>query len=200
MLSKPTELIRKRAADDARQVLCTDVEELRFTRFGIVQIMKRINEIAGHLEADPLYVEMQALQGSLPDRKAHERDIISAIRAMAVDAYEAGMCDGKKVVPGVSIRVSKRFKYDVAEALAWCAKDELMAKSCTEVVLKTKEYEAVASALGGPIEEVETASATIARDLDEVLGYGPPTQKPKPATIILFPPAGETKAEEELPF
>ena len=200
MLSKPTDKIRERVAEDARSEISTGVEELRFTRFGIVQIAKRIEEIVGHLEADPLYEEMLELQGTLSARKAEEREKISAIRAMALTAYHSGICDGKKVVPGVGIRVSKRFKYDVADALAWCAKDELMAKSCTEVVLKPKQYEAVAVALGGPIEEVELASATIARDLDEVLGCGPPTEKAKPATIILFPPAGETKAEEELPF
>jgi len=201
VLSKPTELIRKRAADDARQVLCTDVEELRFTRFGIVQIVKRVKEIVGHLETNPLYAEMLELQGVLSDRKAEERNQALLVRKEAVAAYDAGLCDGKKVVPGVSIRVSKRVKYDVAKALAWCLKDELMAKACTQTVLKPKEYEAVASALGGPIEEVEIASATIAKDLDKVLGCGTPVASAESTSrIVQFPPAGETKAEEEPPF
>ena len=193
MLSKPTDKIRERAADDARCKLSNEVETLRWTRSVIVQTKTRIEEIVEYLEADPLYAEMKELQDVLSDRNAEEREEISAIRAMAITAYYAGMCDGKKVVPGVSIRVSKRFKYDAAKALAWCLKDELMAKACTQTVLKPKEYEAVASALGGPIEEVETASATIARDLDKALGW-------REARIVQFPPAGETKAEEELPF
>ena len=193
MLSKPTDKIRKRAAEDAQMALSADVSELRWRRNAIVQTMTRINEIAGQLEADPLYVEMQALQVSLSDRKAEERNQALLVRKEAVAAYDAGLCDGKKVVPGVSIRVSKRFKYDAAKALAWCLKDELLTKSCTQTVLKPKEYEAVAVSLGGPIEEVETASATIARDLDKALGW-------REARIVQFPPAGETKAEEGLPF
>jgi len=189
-LSKSTDKIRE---EDARSEISTGVEELRFTRFGIVQIAKRIEEIVGHLEADPLYVEMQALQVSLSDRKAEERNQALLVRKEAVAAYEAGLCDGKKVVPGVGIRVSKRFEYDVADALAWCAKDELMAEACTKVMLKTKEYEAIAGTLGGPIEEVEVASATIAKDLDKALGW-------REARIMQLPPADETKAEEEPPF
>ena len=203
MLSKPTELIRKRAADDARQVLCTDVEELRFTRFGIVQIVKRVKEIVGHLETNPLYAEMLELQGVLSDRKAEERNQALLVRKEAVAAYDAGLCDGKKVVPGVSIRVSKRFKYDVADALAWCLRPERpgVAEACTQTVLKMIEYEAIAGTLGGPIEEVEIASATIAKDLDEVLGCGTPAASAEnESRIVQFPPAGETKAEEEPPF
>ena len=203
MLSKPTELIRKRAADDARSEISTEVEELRFTRFGIVQIVKRIKEIVGHLETNPLYAEMLELQGVLSDRKAEEREEISAIRAMALTAYHSGMCDGKKVVPGVSIRVSKRFEYDVSEALAWCLRPERpgIAEACIQTVLKMKEYEAVAGTLGGPIEEVEIASATIAKDLDKVLGCVTPVASAESESrIVQFPPAGETKSEEEPPF
>jgi len=189
VLSKPIDKIRERAAEDAQMALSADVSELRWTRSVIAQTMTRINEIAGHLEADPLYAEMKELQGVLSDRKAEERNQALLVRKEAVAAYEVGLCDGKKVVPGVSIRVSKRFKYDVAEALAWCAKDELMVKSCTQTVLKSKEYEAVAVALGGPIEEVEIASAAIAKDLDKALGW-------REARIVQLPPAGETKAEE----
>ena len=201
MLSKPTDKIRERAAEDAQMALSADVSELRWRRNAIVQTMTRINEIAGQLEADPLYVEMQALQVSLSDRKAEERNQALLVRKEAVAAYEAGLCDGKKVVPGVGIRVSKRLEYDAAEALAWCAKDALMAQSCTEVVLKPTQYEAVALALGGPIAEVAVASATIAKDLDKVLGCGAPAASADgESRIVQFPPVGETKAEEEPPF
>ena len=183
------------------KALSAEVEELRWTRSVIVQTMTRINEIVEYLEADTLYAEMQALQVSLSARKAEERKMASAIRDLAVSAYYAGMCDGKKVVPGVGIRVSKRFEYDVAEALVWCLKDKLLTDACTEVVLKPKQYKDVATALGGPIEEVEIASATIAKDLDKVLGCGPPAASADgESRIVQFPPAGETKAEEEPPF
>ena len=203
MLSKPTDKIRERAAEDARSEISTEVEELRWTRSVIVQTKTRIEELVAQLAANPLYAEMKELQGTLSVRKVEEREEISAIRAMALTAYHSGMCDGKKVVPGVGIRVSKRFKYDVADALAWCLRPERpgVAEACTQTVLKMIEYEAIAGTLGGPIEEVEIASATIAKDLDEVLGCGTPAASAEnESRIVQFPPAGETKAEEEPPF
>lgn len=105
------------------------------------------------------------------------KNLESRIREMVVEIYTANPEGGKKPVPGVGIRVSKRAIYDREKARQYCL-DNLPGL----MELNTAKFEKMATAELYPFDFVsieEFITATISGDLSEYLAAdASPTAQP----------------------
>lgn len=97
-------------------------------------------------------------------------ELESLIKGLAVEAYKKDPAIGKKPFAGIGIQESTKteYQYSVAEALKWAMQKEICIR------LDDKAFEAICATPAKPdfvdVSTETTVKATIATDLDKVLG------------------------------
>ena len=86
----------------------------------------------------------------------------TALKSAILEVYEE--TSERKPLTGTEVKIFKSFKYDDAEALAWSKEN-----STGFLALNKKVFEKMGPEMGGPVEVIETAKCTLAKDLSSYL-------------------------------
>ena len=89
----------------------------------------------------------------------------NGVREAIVDAYD--LTGNKKPADGAGVRIIKKVRYDLDEAVAWCKEN---APAFLSLAAKPFEKAVLSGLPGAPAEIEEEPQATLARDLSKYLG------------------------------
>ncbi len=125
------------------------------------ELRQELQQARFDLEQSPLGQRVAGLERQLADCGEAMASTRRGVNEQTVAWYEA--TGDKRPVPGASIRLLRRLRYDVAKATDWC-----MMNAPTLLRLDTKRFEATAEELGYTDLVVERVpQGTIAGDLSE---------------------------------
>lgn len=84
------------------------------------------------------------------------------LKSAVLEVYEE--TSERKPITGTEVKIFKSLRYDAAKALEWCRE-----KATGLLIVNKKPFEKTAVEMGAPVEVIEIAKCTLAKDLSSYL-------------------------------
>lgn len=97
---------------------------------------------------------------------ANEQAVLSGaedqLKSAVLEVYEE--TSERKPITGTEVKIFKSLKYDAAKVLEWCRE-----KATGLLIVNKKPFEKTAVEMGAPVDVIEEAKCTLAKDLSSYL-------------------------------